>query len=42
MGAPLGDPGDSVLQRSILTTALAMLENPSIEPGAIELYHPAL
>ena len=38
MGALLGDPGDTVGQRSILLAALALLEDESVEAGVIRIY----
>ncbi|UCF18272.1 MAG: hypothetical protein JSU87_09925 [Gemmatimonadota bacterium] len=38
MGTPLGDPGDRATQRSILETALGLLVDGSINPGAIRDY----
>ena len=41
-GLPLGEPGDSSLQRAILMAALSLLEDPELRPGAIrEFSHAA-
>jgi len=37
-GYPLGRANDPEMQRAIIRAALRMLEDPSVEPGAIREY----
>lgn len=37
-GATLGEPGDGAGQRALVVSALALLEDPTVEPGEIRRY----
>ena len=39
-GALLGEPGDRSGQKALVTAALSLVEDPTVEPGEIREYRP--